>query len=205
MLLALGFWQIHRLEYKKELLHLYKINPNKIISSEELQNFSELDLYKMITIKGHFIKHPIFYYAPEGSKIYYEVYQPFQDNFGRVMLVHRGKVNNKNIDNRKVATDQILAGNVIKLSNKSNIAVKNDYQKNCWFYLSDKELCKYYKIDNLLPVIIISQQANMLIGEPVDIKNKVSIRNDHLQYAVTWFSLAVVAIIFAIFSYKKKR
>ena len=55
----------------------------------------------------------------------------------------------------------------------------------------------------LLPIIIESEQSPDSGALPIGGQTRINLPNDHLQYAVTWFGLAVVLLVSFSVYYRK--
>ena len=73
----------------------------------------------------------------------------------------------------------------------------NEYSASIWYLLNTDEMDNFHKIESSSYILKITDQnkfENLLIEfEPSNI------RNNHLQYAVTWFLLSIVILIMYIY------
>ena len=91
---------------------------------------------------------------------------------------------------------------LLKLKSKFNyFKPDNDINRNYWFTLKDEDLLNYTG-KQFSPFIInnISKQEGIY---PKSKQVGANISNNHLKYALTWFSLAVS--IFLIYLYFRKK
>jgi len=197
----LGFWQVERLKQKEQLLSDFYNHTNGNIYAD-VASIQRGDLYKTIRISGQYIEKPIFFYTSYESKPVYEVLQPFKTISGQYFLVNRGVIHNKNSFNFKsyhINQKFFLEGYILGFPDKKPYFIKNDLSKNEWFYINNNDLKKFFNIDNFQPFIILPKAESDFLAMKVEINKKVRFRNEHFQYAITWFSLSLVALVIAAF------
>lgn len=203
ILCSLGVWQLKRLSEKKLLEEYFNSNPDSLIFNKKVYQFSERDLYKKISLDGSYTGRPIYYYTINEQQNGYEVLQPFITNYGQYFLVNRGFIKDKLVDNFAENKKIHLIGHLINLPRKKPLGISNDLKNNVWFYFNHKDLYQFYRIKNFLPVLILPIDKTQFIGKKISLKSKIILRNDHLQYALTWFSLAIAVLIIGFIYYKK--
>ena len=64
-----------------------------------------------------------------------------------------------------------------------------DFKKNIWFSRNLREMSKYL---NSEPTLVILEQSDPPLKTPLPQPIGLNIPNNHLSYAITWFSLAFV-------------
>ncbi|MBA4274708.1 MAG: hypothetical protein C0436_03535, partial [Alphaproteobacteria bacterium] len=77
-------------------------------------------------------------------------------------------------------------------------------EKNIWFGRDIDRMASHASLTALpYSVDVIGEQDASVL--PVPMSGEVKLRNDHLQYAITWFLIALGAlIVFAVFHRKDK-
>lgn len=202
--MVLGFWQLNRLGQKEALISEFTnhVEQNVTVTSTHLK---DQDLYKTINLQGSFIKNPIFYYMNYQGKPVFEILQPFKTSCGKYFLVSRGYVEKKQellpFEN---TTNVSLTGYLVRSPEKKPLFIENDLKQNEWFYLNRQHLKEFFDVDNFQSFIILPKGTSNLLGKQIDVRSKVKFRNDHMQYAITWFSLSLVTFIIAIVLRRKK-
>ncbi len=197
--LTLGVWQIVRLNWKLELLNSiensFKSEPVEFLGSGP-KNFQK------ITFEGKIDNSKIIYLysLSETGEPGFDIINPVQIN-NKNFLLNRGwiprglKKNAFNINKKKF-------NGILRLKSKSNyFKPENDVNKNYWFTLKDDDLIKYVGL-NFSPYIIYSQDTSNN-QFPITKNIGANISNNHLKYALTWFSLAIS--IFLIYLYFRKK
>lgn len=71
---------------------------------------------------------------------------------------------------------------------------KDDPEKNLWFVRDHISMARAKGWGDVAPFYIELETPTGTSGVPSAGRLKVSLRNDHLQYALTWFGLAVVLV-----------
>ena len=82
----------------------------------------------------------------------------------------------------------------------------DDAAKNVWFSRDPGLIAKAYGLERVAPVIVDADQAPDKAALPRGGQTRIALPNDHLQYALTWFGLALVLIcVFAAFAIRRRR
>lgn len=203
ILVALGIWQLIRLDYKNSL----------ILSIEENYNLPPMQangaipqdsLYNNIGIRGYLENtKTIFYYRLNKNVPGYEVLTPLKLNDGSVLLISRGWV--KDHINMSGAKNVYLEGYLIDRYKGSIVSPNSDMKKNIWFDLDLEKLKIYLGYNEVLPfVLLLRSSKEFMVGEQDLGFNIHNLPNNHLGYAITWFALALVLLIIFLIDYKEK-
>ena len=72
---------------------------------------------------------------------------------------------------------------------------------NEWYYVNLDEISTYFNIS--LNDFYLMEENNYKNKYPVGSQFYLNIPNDHLQYAITWFSLAIALSIFMHLLWRK--
>ena len=70
----------------------------------------------------------------------------------------------------------------------------NDILKNTWFFVEPKLMSDYLQIP-FVNEIYLEAVSNGPGGYPIGNQTRIYLRNNHLQYAITWFILSLFALI----------
>lgn len=212
VLVTLGSWQLYRLHWKNALIadigkaiHLDAAPlPSPIPSPDSLQ-------YRKIILEGEFLhQHEIYLYT--GTREYrgeqgYDILTPLKQKNGTIVLVDRGWVP---IDNKLPKTrPETLVNGSVKLEGyvllgeqKKFFTPENDAKHNMWFWIDIPTIASHTTLN--LPPFYILQAAGMNPNAlPMGRDLTINIRNDHLQYAITWFSAALALLVIYIIYHRK--
>lgn len=210
ILLSLGFWQIARLQEKELFLSSMKHNLNN--PPINIKALSGNKLYAKIRANGYFLVgknlHLYGRRSMSTEKDGYYLVTPFQTDDNKIILVvlgwfaERHKKNIDNIiDNSMEITGVILPGEKTKL-----FVLDNDVKNNVWFTLDLTQASDVLglKLEDFYLVMEGNNNRSDIL-KSLSIENLLNVRNDHLEYAITWFALAIsLAVIFVIYNLSKK-
>jgi surfeit locus 1 family protein len=206
VLAGLGVWQLERLQWKQGLLAAMDAPPAPL--PRALDEARHLE-FRRVTARGIFLhQHEIYRYATgEDGKTGVEVVTPLRLTDGALLLVDRGFVPEALKDPAKRSEGQIpgevqIEGRLRVPHERSPILSflpDNRPEKDFWLTVDPAAMAKRKNLDNVLPFYVDAGPAPNPGGWPKGI-GAVRIRNDHLQYAITWFSLAVaLAVIYVLY------
>ena len=206
VLCILGTWQLHRLEWKTELLNTIEAEHAKdaqnIIVTPEALN-TGLNMTRG-SVNGHFQHDKEIAIAPRtyDGKPGYHILTPLKLEDNTFILVNRGwvpldmRASKDRTETLKTSSTKITG--LFRVPEKANIFVpENIPEKNQWYQINLKEIQNALKIKDLAPIILYAEKK----GEsfPLASATKPSPNNNHLQYAFFWFSLAgTLTIIYAL-------
>lgn len=220
ILIALGSWQMQRLEWKENLLasldQRLTSTPVSIQDVIKVAKKGDDFEYQPVTLEGVFdhTKERHFFATHNGFSGYY-VYTPFTGDFGTV-FVNRGFVpfDFKDPDTRQEGqvTDRVLiTGLARKMLNEkpSSIVPENDPNANIYYWKDLQSMAQTTGLDfedpNLLKFFVDANEALNPGGFPQGGVTIIDLPNNHLQYAFTWYGLAATLLcIVVIFLFRRK-
>ena len=189
-LLYLGKWQIDRLYWKLDVLK--KID-QKIAAAPVLlpaEPSESVHKYLSVEISGQFLQESIRVLA--SKKRYgagYRIIHVFRTN-GRRLLVDLGFVGLETDYDIDLSKDISLVGNLHWPDEVDNFTPEPDLENNIWFARDVERVASALQTE---PILIILKDSTLkdknIKPMPIDTTH---IPNDHLQYAITWFSLAII-------------
>ena len=189
-LLYLGKWQIDRLYWKLDVLT--KID-QKITAAPVLlpaEPSESVHKYLSVEISGQFLQESIRVLA--SKKRYgagYRIIHVFRTN-GRRLLVDLGFVGLDTDYDIDLISNISLVGNLHWPDEVDNFTPEPDLENNIWFAREVERVASALQTE---PVLVILKDSTLkdknIKPMPIDTTH---IPNDHLQYAITWFSLAII-------------
>lgn len=197
--ISLGIWQLYRLEWKLNIIS----EINKAISSEPIQfNLNNIKNFQKISFKGKIDNEKIIYLynLNEEGEPGFDIINPINIE-NRNFLVNRGWVKMKDKNKAFFTNIENFVGILKEKSKASYFKPENDLANNYWFKLDDKDLTKHTGLIFSNYIIYLTDSNLTNIPKPKNISANLS--NNHLKYALTWFSLAVS--IFLIYLYFRKK
>jgi len=187
ILLVLGTWQMHRLAWKETLLA--RIDAE--IAAEPVSLSENLPRYAPVEVTGSFANGHIRMLASRKTiGPVYRIIRPFEANGqGRILIDTGWQPENHAVAD--VSTDPVaLIGNIDTPNEADGFTPEPDLDRNIWFA---RDVPAMAAALGTRPVLVVLRDIpEMELGVtpwPVD---TAGIPNDHLQYTVTWFSLAVI-------------
>ena len=197
--LLLGTWQVFRLNLKNNLISTLENNlkKNSIIFNEDIDKE-----YTKVLLKKKDLKSKIFLYHLNKGEIGFKVIVPYEVNSSLVVLVDKGWIRKDKIDLIKntLLNEDVIEGYTKKIREK-NLFTPNNNIKEDFLYSVQTDSLKKSLNKNIYPLLII--QTSKTNKDIVPNDYAIRLPNNHLQYAITWYGLALVTIIFFLY-YRKK-
>lgn len=201
--LGLGIWQMERREWKRGILDRMAVNQAAApIGFDELLKGDPLAReYGRVKVAGTFLHDKEFYLAARSlkNKVGLQVVTPLATDDGRIVLFDRGWIPQEAKDPPRRAAGQVqgrveLTGIVRRNQERRQFAPENVPDRNVWFHV-DVPLMRSMaggKPDPKLDAFFLDADAAANPGGvPVGGQTRLDIPNDHLQYAITWFLIAL--------------
>ena len=197
--LALGSWQIIRLNWKLELINQIESSLKDIpvnLSNSKHKNYLRIKTRGSID----FEKQIYLYNLNEKGKPGFEVINPLKVGNNNYLL-NRGWIPfNKKKDETINVIDENYINGVLRKQIKPNIfKPENDLSENYWFTLDRDDIFKFTG-KNFSPYVIYLS-GNNEFPKPKSITANIS--NNHKKYALTWFSLAISILLIYLYLRKK--
>ena len=201
LLLSLGTWQLVRLQWKQELILEIKKSTNqkaRVFQSASNKNFQKVKLEGKLLKQNYFI-----YRLSEKGKYGFDLLSILQLDSSNLILIKRGWT--RKIDDtlklNNTEETSVFEGVLYPLKEKGLFTPDNSPKENFLYYFDKKKL--EHELNNkFYPYILVQDQKDLKFSN-LENKQIVTISNNHLQYAVTWFVLAI-GIIIAFWFYKRK-
>lgn len=209
ILLALGTWQVERLAWKEDLIATIdqRIHsaPNSMSSITTRRVTTDDVDYWPVSVGGEFHhegeRH--FFATHEGRSGYF-VYTPFEFAENRYVLVNRGFVPFELKDPALRPEGQVegwqtitgLSRNVLH-GKPSWIVPDNDPAANIFYWKDLKVMAATSGVgrpEDYVGFFIDANDAPNPGGLPIGGVTLISLPNNHLQYVVTWYGLAVALV-----------
>ncbi|XP_072015921.1 surfeit locus protein 1-like [Amphiura filiformis] len=211
---GLGTWQVQRRKWKLGLIKQLedRTNAAPVAMPMKHEELEELE-YMKVKVRGTFDHSKELYVGPRqqvipgsaggghgGSMISskarfgYHVITPFHCiDQGVTILVNRGWIP-RNLLNPATRTGGQVGGEtelvgVVKMTEKrAPFMAKNDVARNQWFYCDFDEMSQ---VTGAEPILIDVAAESTTPGGPVGGQTRVTLRNEHLQYIITWYGLSI--------------
>lgn len=224
LLIGLGTWQVQRLQWKEELMATIAerlASPPRSLADLQAQLTTTGDIeYRPVEFSGvfHHEAERHFFATHQGRSGYY-VYTPLEFDEGRYLLVNRGFVPFEQKDAATRTEGQVRGTvGVIGLARErlaekpSWLVPDNDPEKNVFYWKDWEAMIATSGVgstDDYLPFFVDANDAPNPGGLPLGGVTIIDMPNNHLQYAITWYGLALaLAAVFAAWlarEYRRRR
>ena len=201
--LSLGVWQMERRAWKRDILDRIATNQAAApLTLDELLKGDPLRFeYGRVRVSGSFLHDKEFYLAARSlkDKVGMQVVTPLRTDDGPIVLFDRGWIPSEKKEPAKRAEGQLagkvdLVGIVRRSQIKRQFAPDNDPARNFWFHVDVPVMRQMAggAADPVLDSFFLEADATANPGGiPIGGQTRLDIPNDHLQYAITWFLIAL--------------
>ncbi len=210
--LALGTWQVQRLQWKNELIAERQARRDAPPLAALPERFvAARDEFRKVRVSGRFLHEKEMYLAARSFRgnAGYHLFTPLALASGRTILVNRGWIplDRKSPESRKPgnpAGEAAVEGYLRAESGPGWFTPKNEPDKNFWFFVDLAAMAKGHGIAKLEPFYVEAGPAENPGGFPVGGITRFEIPNDHLQYAITWYSMAIIGIVIYLLYHRRR-
>jgi surfeit locus 1 family protein len=189
LLTGLGVWQVQRLQWKTAILA--DIDARIAAAPVALPAAPDpiADRYLPVTATGHFLGPQIDVLASRKEiGAGFRVIAAFQTEDGRRILVDRGFLPEPARGLPREATDATITGNLHWPDEVDGFTPAPDAASGLWFARNVPAMAVALGTE---PTMIVASEPTRDGIEPLPVDSS-AIPNNHLIYALTWFSLALV-------------
>lgn len=205
VLLSLGAWQMQRMAWKQQILDTIDsraaADPVALPANPDPID----DKYRPVRLVGEMAPgelHVLVSLPMMGPG--YRVIAAFVTEDGRRILVDRGYIRTAAKASARYTGQVEFRGNLHWPDETDSYTPPADTAKNIW-YARDVDVMAA-ALDTLPIMVVLNDHpinGSSIIPMPVD---TASIPNNHLQYAITWFSLALIwALMTAYFLWRSRQ
>lgn len=204
LLLALGVWQLQRLEWKEGLLAEIEARttaqPVDLKQAIRLADDGKDVNYLRVRVEGSFQHDKERYlYGIADGKPGWHVITPLKSSDGDVVLVDRGFVPDELKDPAKRQAGELqgtvaVTGLVRLPETKSMFMPANQPAQNLWFWRDLDGMTQSMfptGTQAVAPFYLELEKSDVPGGWPEGGQTRLALPNNHLQYAITWFCLAI--------------
>ncbi len=188
-LLALGTWQVRRLAVKQDIIA--RIDARMLAPAVDLPADPDpaRDKYLAVSVSGTMLPGEIDVLTSYGTAgAGYRIVAPYQLADGRRIMVDRGYVASSQKQTARSIGEMPVTGNLHWPIETDGFTPAPDMDKNIWFAREVADMARVLDTD---PVLIVARDRTDPGIAPVAVDSS-SVSNDHLNYAITWFSLAAI-------------
>lgn len=207
LLIGLGVWQLQRLQWKEGLIAEIgartKATPISLAEAVALARHGDDVSYLRVRVDGRFDHAEERYlYAIADGDAGWHVIAPLTTPKGEVVLVDRGFVPDALKDPATRAQGQLadtvtVTGLARPSESHGHFVPDNDPERNRWFWRDLGAMAGSMFPDGALdvaPFFVEAERSDIPGGWPLGGQTRLDLPNDHLQYALTWFALALCLV-----------
>ncbi len=229
VLIALGTWQVKRLAWKEDLLatidsriHEPAVPLGEMAAEIRLPGGVE---FTPVKVSGNFVAgRAVFFLATFAGQSGWYVYQPFALLPGQwpseerdMLLVNRGFVPYDQRDAFATGDDAPLGvieiegiAREVPSSKPSSLMPDNQPSDGLFFWKDGPAMAEALGIDagRIVPLFVdIGRPGEPVAGAtwPHPGVTQVSLPNNHLSYALTWYGLALVLLVGGVYAFWRSR
>jgi surfeit locus 1 family protein len=211
--LGLGSWQIQRLFWKEGLIaeRAAAVAAPSVPAPRSAAVARGME-FQHVTDEGVFLNDKeIFLGATsEAGQNGFQVLTPLRELGGRIVFVNRGFIPAALRDRAKriagERTSEVRIEGLLRLppDGRPNwFLPDNRPDLNYWFWVDLPAMAKADNLENVAPFYIDADASPNPGGWPKGGVTRLALPNDHLQYAITWFSLAVAMIVIYVLFHRR--
>ncbi len=210
LLVGLGTWQVERLHWKEGLIaaRAAAMTGSPAPLPATLAAARTLDFHR-VRAAGRFVPdRTLHLYATDAAGAAgYHVLAPLVLDGGAIVIVDRGFVP---AERKTEITDpdgeQAVTG-VLRVAPDAKpgwFTPDNQPERGQWFWVDLPAMAKAMKVEGAL-AFYVDADATPGAGLPVGGQTVIDLPNNHLQYAITWYALAVALIVVYIVLIRRRR
>lgn len=212
---ALGIWQIERLGWKEALIarvdsRIHAAAAAAPSKAEWPKINAQDDEYKHVSVTGIFDNSKETYvYASTELGPGYWVMTPLKMLDGQTVLINRGFVplDRKDPSSRLQGQlkDTVTVTGLLRLSEPKGTLLRNNVaDSDRWYSRDVAAIAAKRDLTDVAPYFIDADKTDIPGTYPVGGLTQVKFPNSHLQYAITWFAMAVMTLVFLWFLLRTK-
>jgi surfeit locus 1 family protein len=211
---GLGVWQVQRLYWKEGLIaeRAAALKAAPVPGPQTLADAKKLE-FRPVTLDGVFLNNREIYLhaiAPSGREGY-QVLTPLQVSEGEAVFIDRGFIPTELRDPAKREAAQLsgtqhVTGRVrLPPPGKPNwFLPENDPARNHWFWVDLPAMAAADRLQKVAPYYVDADATANPGGWPKGGTDLLpELPNHHLQYAITWFSLAAAMIVIYVMYHRR--
>jgi surfeit locus 1 family protein len=213
LLLGLGTWQVQRYGWKSDLVAKLKARSEATaIALPEMPMDLEKIEFQRVRVSGAFLHEHEFFLLGRSlrGRPGLHVLTPLRRADGKGhALVDRGWIP---FERRMPATraagqvdgEVVFEGIVHLVKGPGTFTPENNPKGNNWYFVDPAAMARVADLDALPGYYVLSGAKDTPGGYPVPSQWRVDIRNNHTEYAITWYLLAVALVVIYVLYHRQK-
>ncbi len=222
ILISLGLWQLERKAWKEGLLAQIQARaygePGEIAPPSAWGSWrADVDEFRRVRVTGTFrhdletLVHGLMPASRGAPAQGFYVFTPLERPDGTTLLINRGFVPTELKEPEKRAQAQVpgevaLTGLVRAPEARPQFVPPNDPARGAWFVRDVAEIARARGLDRVAPFYVDADATPNPGGWPRGGQANLTLPNNHLQYAFTWFGIAGTLVgVFGVFAWRRLR
>ncbi len=211
LMLSLGVWQLQRKAWKDALEAEMRagLAADPVTLNGQSASLAALN-YRPVQVRGRFLHDKEAFLGPRShaGRSGLHVLTPVRLDSGHVILVNRGWIPNDRRAPGSRPQGQLPGEAVVRGILRSQLAPsawtpEYDAKADLWFWYDIDGIARTRDLTLLRGVVQADARANPG-GLPVGGVAQPALVNNHLQYAITWFSLSAVLLAVFLLAHRRK-
>ena len=210
VLIGLGVWQLQRLQWKESLIAEIemrtKAEPISLQEAVTRARAGEDMSYVRVRVDGRFDngKERYLFAVSDGTPGWH-VITPLTTSEGEVVLIDRGFVSDAFRDPASrpqgELTDAVTVTGLARPPESQGLFIPdNEIEQNRWFWGDLFAMAKSMfggvaGTKDVAPFFLEAEWSDIPGGWPLGGQTRLDLPNNHLQYAITWFALALCLVV----------
>jgi surfeit locus 1 family protein len=197
----LGTWQLYRLQWKQDLIN--QISEGLKSKPVQYSQNIKINYQKVILVGEYNFRNQIYLYSLNSKgQPGFDVITPFQTVNKENVLVNRGWIKKEFKNNPKINYPTNNITGMLRKANRKNIFTpNNDIKENIWFSINLEDVQKITD-KKFSKFIVYLEDKNIKMPKPKKIT--IDVPNNHLKYAITWYSISISVLFYYLYFRKKK-
>lgn len=212
ILLGLGVWQVQRHIWKSDLIEKLQTRAQSasVTLASDIRDLDAIE-FQRVRVTGKLLHDKELYLLNRSlnGNPGVHILTPLKRHDGDVIMINRGWTPFEKKDPRSREQGQ-LAGQVtvegiVRIMRKPNdFMPDNDPDKNTWFYWDAGAMAAAIGMESLPAYYVLAGKDPEAGMYPVGHQWRLDIRNNHVEYAITWFSLAIALLIIYVVYHRQQ-
>lgn len=191
LLAALGFWQMQRLDWKRGILGELEVALTADPVALPAMPNEDQHRYLPVAVEGQFTGTELHVLASTKTDgAVYRIITPFETTDERLIMVDRGTIPVADKDADRGTAAARVVGNLHWPDEIDEFTPDPQREENIWFA---RDVPLMAAVLGTEPVLLVARDISGISAGTTPLPLDTSgIPNDHLQYAITWFTLALI-------------
>ncbi|MDC0657463.1 SURF1 family protein [Leisingera sp. SS27] len=203
ILISLGTWQLQRKAWKEDLLQTIEASIADAPVALPQAPVKEQDRYRAVTVEGEIEGNALHvFWVTRDAETGYRVIAPFVTTDGRRVLLDRGFIPAAEKAASLTIGQATVTGNLLWPDEGDWTTPAPEADTNI---LYARDVAYMAERLNTEPVLIVARSAAPEAAVTPQAVTTAGIPNNHLQYAITWFSLALIWGAMTVYFLRRSR